>query len=310
MARTISTPATGYLHSQYAWSLAEHGSPHNLSRSGGWVLKRDIPRSSLQDAMGCYPLFACRDWSGLRNDLEDLRRELVSVSIVADPFGDYDLPLLNSCFEDLVIPFKEHFVVDLSRSPEKFVAPHHQRNARRAAQTVSVEACSDPLVHESEWTALYDVLIERHAIKGIPAFSSRSFSTQLRVPGMIMLRAMRDDSTIGMTLWYTQGEVGYYHLGAYSDQGYKLRASFALFWFGIEYFAGLGLKWLTLGAGAGAGGDRDDGLTRFKRGWSTGTRTAYFCGRVLDRKRYSDIVEAHAIEKTNYFPAYRSGEFD
>ena len=30
----------------------------------------------------------------------------------------------------------------------------------------------------------------------------------------------------------------------------------------------------------------DDGLTRFKSGWATGTRTAYLCGRIMDRHQY------------------------
>ena len=91
--------------------------------------------------------------------------------------------------------------------------------------------------------------------------------------------------------------------------GYKLRSSFALFWFAIDYFAANSLRWLNLGAGAGIESKEVDGLTRFKRGWSTGTRTAYFCGRLLDCTRYSEIVEAKNISPTAYFPAYREGEF-
>ena len=52
-----------------------------------------------------------------------------------------------------------------------------------------------------------------------------------------------------------------------------------------------------------------DGLSQFKRGWSTGTRTAYFCGRIFDHKSYAEIVKAKGIAATTYFPAYRKGEF-
>jgi GNAT acetyltransferase-like protein len=304
-----ATSASGYLHPQYAQSLAEYGTPRFLSRSGGWLLNRKIPDSSLWDGMGCYPLFACRDWTALREDVDDLSGELVSVALVADPFGNHTSDLLRSCFKDVVLPFKQHFVVDLSKAPAEFVASHHQRNARKAAQIVSVEACSEPTVHEGEWTALYDVLMERHAIRGIQAFSPRSFSLQLQIPGMVMFRATRDDTTVGMILWYIQGDVGYYHLGAYSLDGYNLRVSFAMFWFAIEYFTELGLKWLNLGAGAGVNSESEDGLTRFKRGWSTGTRTAYFCGRILDDARYDELVRMKGVERNGYFPAYRNGEF-
>ena len=45
---------------------------------------------------------------------------------------------------------------------------------------------------------------------------------------------------------------------------------------------------------------RDDGLSWFKSGWATATRIAYFCGRVLDRKRYEALACRGA--KTGYFP--------
>jgi lipid II:glycine glycyltransferase (peptidoglycan interpeptide bridge formation enzyme) len=110
-----------------------------------------------------------------------------------------------------------------------------------------------------------------------------------------------------MTLWYVLGNVGYYHLGAYNHAGYELRASFALFWRAIEHFAAKGLRWLNLGAGAGLEGSSTDGLSRFKRGWSTGT--AYFCGRIFDRAKYSEVVKASGVSAADYFPAYRKGEF-
>ena len=54
--------------------------------------------------------------------------------------------------------------------------------------------------------------------------------------------------------------------------------------------------------------DGTDGLSRFKRGWSTGTRTAYFCGRIFDHARYSEIMSVEGGGTTDYFPAYRKGE--
>src|SRR5262249_47210850 len=101
----------------------------------------------------------------------------------------------------------------------------------------------------------------------------------------------------------------YYHLGAYSDTGYDLGASFALFEYSIEYFSQSGMKWLSLGAGAGTAANADSGLSRFKAGGSNGTRTAYLCGRIFDRSKYQDIVTTRNVPMTDYFPAYRLGEF-
>jgi hypothetical protein len=299
---------TGYANADYAASLAEFGSPHLLAASGGWILERSIPDTPNRDAMGCYPLFACRDWSRLRDDIENLSEELVSVVLVTDPFGDYTVESLHHIFKDLVVPFKEHFTVDLAATQETFVHPHHRRNARKALEVISVEKCSaaDSI---NEWISLYANLVARHEIRGIARFSDSSFALQSKVPGAVMLRATHEGHTVGMTWWFVSGSVAYYHLGAYSDTGYELRASFALFWRAIELFREAGLRWLDLGAGAGLANDPRDGLSRFKKGWSTETRTAYLCGRTLDHSRYSAIVQAKGVAPTDYFPAYRKGEF-
>jgi hypothetical protein len=298
---------TGYAHPAYAASLAEFGEPRFLPRSEGWILERPIPGTPLRDAMGCYPLFACRDWHRLSEDLEAIDGSLVSLALVTDPFGVYEPEALARMFPDACRPFKEHFVVDLSLDPASFVDAHHRRNARKGLREVDVEPCeaSEPVL--GDWTRLYHTLIERHAIQGMTAFSERTFRRQLQTPGMMVYRAVRAKRTVGMVLWYVCGAVAYYHLGAYDEDGYRCGASFALFTVAIREFAGMGLRWLSLGAGAGVDGRGTDGLSRFKRGWASGTRTAFFCGRVFDRTRYDALVGS--ASRNGYFPSYRHGEF-
>jgi len=302
---------TGYLSRQYAESLDGFGTPCQLAASKGWLLKRPIPGFDYHDAMGCYPIFVCEDWSVLETDLKRIEseREIVCLSVVTDPFGDYDEALLGRCFQDRIIPFKQHYVVDLTRDPDTFVASHHRRNARRALSAVQVEDCATPKDFLEDWANLYSTLVERHGITGIAAFSKESFARQLSVPGIVAFRALYNDRTAGMLLWYTQGDRAYYHLGAYSPEGYESRASFALFSRSIDYFAERDFRWLNLGAAAGTRDPADSGLARFKQGWSTGTQTAYFCGRIFDRRLYHEIVNAVATTGTDYFPAYRLGEF-
>ena len=134
---------TGYCHSSYAESLAEFGMPRELPRCGGWILERQIPGSSYRDGMGCYPLFACRDWSKLHDDLAEIGNDMVSLSIVTDPFGDYDLDLLRKCF-DVVMPFKEHYVVNLAQPIEAIVSKSHRSTVRRAMRKVEVSWSPTP----------------------------------------------------------------------------------------------------------------------------------------------------------------------
>jgi hypothetical protein len=299
----------GYLHPAYGQSLAQFGAPILLPASGGQILKRQIPGSSYTDAIGCYPLFCCRAWRSLPADLERIGKELVSISLVTDPFGEYDAALLRECFGDVVVPFKRHFVVALDRPIEAFVSSHHRRNARKALGDLAVALYKHPLAALEDWQHLYATLISRHNITGIPAFSRESFERQLAVPGIVAFRASYRAQTVGIILWYVQGNVGYYHLGAYSDIGYQLKSSFALFWQAIEYYRSIGLHYLNLGAGAGVAEQQNDGLSRFKQGWSTETRMAYLCGKIFDRHKYAELVRAKGQPTTAFFPAYRAGEF-
>lgn len=299
----------GYGNPAYAESLAEFGKPLHLPLCDGWLLERPILGFNVSDAMGCYPLFVCGDWSQLGDDLANIGGELISVCLVTDPFGQYDEAYLRECFPAVTIAFKEHFIVDLSQPLDTLVHPHHRRNARRALSQLQVEKCANPANFLDEWIALYGNLIERHSITGLAAFSAASFAKQLAVPGVVAFRAVHNEATVGMVLWYEQENRAYYHLAAYSPAGYELRASFALFDYSLRYFAARQCEWLSLGAGAGVGAGDHSGLNRFKQGWSSGTRTAYFCGRIFDPRKYEAIVSARSLSTTKYFPAYRAGEF-
>ena len=297
----------GYMHPSYAESLCEFGIPRKLPHSGGSILIRHIPGFTDVDAMGCYPLFFCQDWCQLHSDLQNVDGELVSLAIVTDPFGKFDKRYLGDSF-DSVIPFKEHFIVDLQLSTSDLVSAHHRYYARKAVKCLQVEECPEPIKCIDEWVALYTNLMSRHGLSGIKTFSRDAFARQLEIPGTVMFRVLHQHVTVAAQIWFVQGEVGYSHLTALSEAGYALRASYALYWFAMEYFLGK-VRWLDLGAGAGTNNNANDGLSEFKRGWSSGTRTTYFCGRIFNRERYAEITKATYSTDTNYFPAYRKGEF-
>lgn len=299
---------TGYRHADYAESLREFGTPVFLPASQGWILRRPIPGTLYYDAMGCYPLFACQDWSGLEMDLASIGPDVVSLALVADPFGDYEDATLKRCFTTL-FPFKEHFIVDLTLPVTKSISAHHRYYGRKAQRAVRVELCPDPTRFLDVWLALYENLKARQGIRGIAEFSKRAFELQMQVPGTVMLRGVCGGNTVGMMIWYVSDRKAYWHLSAYSQAGYELRASYALLSYATEYFGAEGCRWLNLGASAGLSGNSKDGLAQFKRGWATGTRPAYFCGRIFHPDTYNEICRQRGGSPTNYFPAYRSGEF-
>jgi hypothetical protein len=308
MGASIAAVAdAGYASHAYAESLAEFGAPLELPRCGGWLLARPIPDAApLSDAMGCYPLFACRDWRGLGDDLAELADrapELVCVSLVTDPFADAPAEQLAAALPEVCYQFKQHFVTDLSRPLETVLPSHHRRHVRKALAAVEVRETTADSAALAQWPALYQQLIERHAIAGLARFSPQSFARQARVPGFAAFSAWDGDALCGTTLWYAARGVAYYHLAAYADRGYELGASYALFWTALAHFAKLGVGWAALGAGAGTAAAAS-GLTRFKQGWATDTRPVYFGGRVLNHAAYRRLT-ADVPPGLNYFPAYR-----
>lgn len=303
------TPVSSYSSPGYAAAFAEFADPRPLEGCGGWLLEREIGSQDARDAMGPYPIFDCADWSALPGDLAALERQggLVSVACVPDPFGDYDPVLLERSFRDVVRPFKQHFTVDLERDPDSFVSRRHRTYTHGALREVRVELEPDPNSRLDDWCSLFDRLVERHSISGLQAFSRTSFERQLALDDVVMLLAFHGSEVVGGHIWFLGGDVGRSHLVAVSDAGYELRASYALYWEAIRLMRGR-VRWLNLGGGAGSQVDGNDGLSQFKRGFSSDSRTAYFCGRVLDRDAYDRLVADSAATDASYFPAYRAGE--
>lgn len=301
--RDINEVTMGYAHPLYASSLREFGEPRELPRCGGWILVRPIPGTPYKDAMGCYPLFACRDWRKLHEDMEQIGSDLVSLALVPDPLLGVDPGYLEQHF-DLVKPFKTHYMVDLSQPLEKFVGKTHRKNACKALKAMDVEICSQPIQYLDDWVRLYDNLIKKHDIKGINAFSPRCFEAQLNMPGMTAFIGRMEGEIVGATLVLRRDQVAYFHLSAYTLEGYKIRASYGTHWKALVCGYEQGIRYFNLGGIAGTKEDPKNGLAEFKRGWSNDQRIVYFCGRVFDRKKYESLCQ----RRYGYFPGYRRGE--
>ena len=300
----------GYLHPLYANSLSQFGKPIELTDCGGWLLERKIQGSNFSDAMGCYPLFCCLNWSRLASDLDKLAGRFVTVSLVVDTFAPVTESDLAHCFQ-VVKPFKEHLVIDVNEQTEQHVTKHHRYYARQALKQIQIELVENPSVYLDEWVQLYDILVERHRLRGVKAFSASSFAAQLQVPGIVMFRATHNGVVVGMHLWFIQSGVAYSHLAAYSENGYSLGAAYALYWFAIHSFKehySEQVQWIDIGSGAGIGAGARDGLTQFKRGWAKITKIKYFCGRICQPETYELMARETVGAGESYFPAYRSGE--
>lgn len=299
----MAAEATGYRSRAYAESFFEFGEPLDLPRSGGTLLRRPIGGSGLSDATSCYPLFCCADWQGVAEDLRDVQDGLVSVVAVTDPFDEGQVEAFSSAF-DMVRPYKDHFVIETGAPAASFARRSHREQALRSLRKVQVEVCADPVAWLDEWVRLFGVLAERHAITGMRRFSRAAFERQLAVPGLVMFRAEAEGRTVGLDLWYLQGEVAQGHLVAFDETGYRLRASYATKWEMIRYFSDK-VRYINLGAGRNA--DASDGLSQFKQGFANQRKRSWICGSVVDRQAY-ERLSAGAAGPVGYFPAYRAAD--
>ena len=298
----------GYRHPEYALSLAEFGRPRALPLSGGWVLERPIAHARQRDAMGLYPLFHCRDWDALPDDLAGLRRDgLVSLVMVTDPLLD---DRQRGAFRhfDLARRFKTHYLSELDAPPERIASRHHRYYARKAARNLEVDVPAAPLAHLDEWCGLYAALVARHGIGDLRAFSREGFRRVLSMPGVILYRALEHGRTVGAQIVLLQGEVAFAHLAAFTDEGYRQGASYLLDWAALEHLRGRAAR-INWGGGTGLEADDASGLAGYKQGWATARADAYLLGAVLDRDAYESLSGTGEQPDSAYFPSYRAGEF-
>jgi hypothetical protein len=300
----VSVRGTGYLHPEYARTLSAIGRPRPLPSSGGWFLEREIPGETLVDGAGCYPLFCCQNWSALARDISDLGDELVSFTVVTDPFGAFTSDDLGRAF-DLIRPYKPHYVTDLGAARDVPRTRRHRRNTAAAQRAVAVRRVTDPEALGSEWVRLYASLMTHRRLTGLHAFPPECLVAQLRVPGIRMFAATAGAEIVGLHLWYVQDDVAYGHLGATSPRGYALMAAYALYAHALEELKSE-VRWLGLGGTAGVDPPNSaDGLARFKAGWATETRQTYLCGRVLQPDAYDRLAHVRGGADSGYFPRYR-----
>ena len=298
---------TGYLHPLFAQSVTQRGAPRELVHCGGWILERTIPGSSYLDGMGCYPLFACRDWSLLHRDVAELRDDLVSLSLVTDPFGNYTERDLRECFHDRVVPFKEHYVIDMQKPRDKVVSKHHRETARKALNKLTVEEHPDPPQFLDGWMEIYGHAVNRHRIAPPRQLSREAFALQLAVPGARLLYATHHGELVAAALYFCHGGVAYGHILGCSPLGYDLSALYAIIWTGLDLLADQA-RWCNLMGVPGLNESGAESIRQHKLGWTQETRTAYFCGHIFNPSKYAELVAAAKPPETSYFPAYRHGE--
>ena len=309
-----------YGRAAYVGSLSPEGS-EVVPLWGGHVLLRPLPGAVGVDAAGAYPLAGFDPGADLRAGLQALAsRGAVALAAVPDPlYGPDEAELRRQA--DVYRRLKTHYLLDRDAGP---FAPtrHHRQEIRRADRRCTVEAVGLGAVMP-DWLDLYARLSDRRGIGPAARLPEAHFEWLARDPQAVTLVARVDGSAAAISIWLSDGEVAHNHLGASSNAGYRVGASYALYAAAIDRFAGH--RALDFGGMPGLVDDPAHGLARFKRGFANAERSTVLAGFVLDRARYDRAVaqaaegqvaegqvaegeaaEAQAAPVADFFPAYRA----
>jgi hypothetical protein len=287
------------LYARVEYARAFGGPIIELPEWGAALLRRSIPGTELEDALGCYPLSLIEAEADLRSGLERLRAaKLVSVSLVPDPITGPAPEKLAAAFP-ICRAFKRHYLIDRALGAVRLSTTHRRwlRKALRECE-IRVVPLRDSL---GDWMRLYRGTIKRHAITGVQKFSREYFAALAELPGVTAFAASSAGETVAMALWVENTDIIYYHLGASDRRGYDVQAMYGIFAAAQEHFSSAHI--FHLGGAAGIAPNEEDGLARFKRGFANRAVEAYFCGASLDPQRYAALSKGR--ENAAFFPAYR-----
>lgn len=288
---------------------------HINNNFAGVMLERSIPNTKFTDLCSIYPfhsstatdLVAYKKDKKIYKELKD--KGIISMVLVSNPLKDIVSSHLgfndleNVSGFDTICPFKTHFIIDLNKS--LILPQNHRRNIRKASEEIEVKNViltpSNIEEYSDKFADVYSVLAERHNITGLPNFSRWQLANQLRVKGTILLEALKEGKTCGFLLFYLEENNAYYHLGCYTEEGYKVCASYALMDSAIKFFKQIGINTILLGGSSGSGSE--DGLYRFKQGWANSSKQNYLLFKIINPEIYKELSK----EKSgNYLPLYRS----
>lgn len=267
----------------------------NIGDGLGYMRLREIEGTPYKDAITAAPRHSFSDASTLAQTLR--AQKIISATIIPDPLQDAQN--LEENF-DTVRPFKTHYVYDPSL-PLEFHG-FHKTNIALAGKKGTVRRIEFH-DHLGLWMQLWETLLERHHIEGLGRFSHSYFERLALVPGLIAYGAFDESGAlVAISLWFEHGDYVVSHLNACAPEGYKIQANYGIYKFMLDDLKDKRL--IDLGGNVGACDDPEDGLSKFKAGFSNTTRQSYICGLICNRAVYDELSNGRGDE--TFFPAYRA----
>lgn len=284
-----------YATELYANSLSHWGKPLYVPSWDTYVICRSLPNDCF-DVYGTYPLTILKPNVPLAQGLDFLKSKgAISLTLVLDDFHRPDLKSFQGDFS-LVNPYKNHFLYT-PHAGQNFT-PHHRYEIKKATAQLDVQVFSLK-DHLNEWLALYENLIAHRELKGVQAFDANHAVCLSDLSGVVAVGAWHHGNLVSAHIWVHHEKRVHSHLAASNARGYELGAAYAVNAFSLNYFQDSTL--VNLGGSAGVG--EQDGLYRFKKGFSNAHALSHICGAILDQDAYKKLSEK--LPESSFFPRYR-----
>lgn len=300
-------PAAPFYNSmEYCSCLEGFGTPLELDGMPGCLLRRRIPGTGLDDLVYPYPMFTVTDEDSLLGSLRSQKTGgCVSATIVTDPLAGFD-PCSGEW--DLALRWKTHLIADNALPSANTFSDKVCYYSRRAAGRFGFEVRLSPDGRPGllgDWMRLWEVLVERHGLKGLKALSPGYFQGLFALDGVLPAILSDGEGIHAIHIWIVDGNDAYSHLHASDTRAYDCSANYLLYSEELKLLSELGCRRCLLGSASGGGGE--DGLYAFKRQFANATADNHLLGLVMDRAAYAELTGS-PLHDGGYFPAYRRGE--
>lgn len=295
-----------YNSTDYCACLEGFGTPHMLDETSGYLLRRRIPGTCLDDLVFPYPMFRVTDEGSLLGSLHSGRAcGAVTATIVTDPLAAF-IPSTDEW--DVALKWKTHLIVDNSLPSANLFSDKVCYYTRRARGRFGFEvglAPDDRPALLNDWMRLWAILVERHGLRGLKALSRGYFEGLFSLDGVLPAVLSDGDGIHGIHIWIVDGTDAYSHLHASDALAYDCSANYLLYSEELKLLSELGCRRCLLGSASGSGGE--DGLFAFKRQFANASADNHLLGLVMDRAAYAGLTGS-PVHEGGYFPAYRRGE--
>ena len=291
-----------YATETYAHSLPHIGQELYIPQWETSVLIRKID-DNFKDIIGVYPITVIAKNADLYGGLDYLKKMgFISVVFILDDFNRPSLTVLQPTF-DFIRPFKEHYIYRPSIVRPNYTK-HHRYEINKALKVLHVEKL-DLEANIDRWRALYSELTARHNLKTPHDFPIEHHKLLFQLEGMVAVGAWKDNELVSCHIWIEHNGFVHSHLAASSLAGYKASAAYAVNDMAINYFSDANI--INFGGGAGIVNDPNNGLIKFKQGFSNNVALSYLCGSILNSEVYQKLLQHRRVTDTvtDFFPAYR-----